>query len=73
MESLLGRTALKALGLNTSEVLLAAAKANEQCIDFNELLSSVNYAKTTIAGVLSDNGTFHVNIAQNEENYDPLI
>ena len=58
-EALLGRPTLKALGLNTSQVMRAAANRYHGDIDFSELVPDVDYEEGTIARIIQDDGIYH--------------
>lgn len=72
-EALLGRPALKALGLYTSEVLRAAESANDKGVDFSELLPQADYANGRIARIITQGSLFHedrgIEVAPDENIY----
>ncbi len=58
-EALLGNPSFKALGLNTAEVLRAAASNNNGEVHFKELIPIADYKKGTISGIIRDDSIYH--------------
>ena len=65
-EPLLGRPILRALGLNTKEVLEAACDKFKVSVDANKLLPDEDYPEVSIARFLSS-GIYHSNTSEKDE------
>lgn len=67
----LGWSKLKALDLNAAEVLRAASINNGGVVDFKELISTIDYAKGSIARS-GDRDRIHLSGRSYEEDYTEL-